>query len=125
MRRAVCILILVSMTLHCATRLGMISYLYSKRHQVALAAGLIQEIPITLCKSDDYRKSTPLVIINTDLQDQNLPIQFTHTSEINLFFESANTDILRTIPGIAPKHSTLTSEKKYTPPALLIFHPPC
>lgn len=122
MRRVVCIIVLFSMMLHCITRLGVTSYLYSKRHQVALSVGLIDEVPITLCKSD-YPPGTPLVI--AAMQDQNVPVPFTHTSEIHLFVESATPDIAQNQAMSTLTHQTMMRHSEYTPPALTVFHPPC
>jgi hypothetical protein len=89
-----------------------------------MSVGIIKELPITLCKSDDFSKNTPLIIVNADTPDSNLPIQITHVSEINLFFESATGDVPEKQTGIAPTHLTITSAGKYTRPAPSIFHPP-
>ncbi|WP_133259550.1 hypothetical protein [Pseudochryseolinea flava] len=56
--RLIIALILFSMTLHCSSRIGLISYLYQQRHEMAHALGLISEVPIAVCGSDYYDNTT-------------------------------------------------------------------
>lgn len=123
MRRAIALLILVSMTLHCASRLGLLSYLYQNRHEVALTFGLIKEIPIAVCSSN-YEGDKTLVITTQDDTDKSLPTAISQAQEINLYFE-------RTIVNHAPQFTWLATnrlssltETPYTPPLRDIFHPP-
>lgn len=123
MRRAIALLILVSMTLHCASRLGLLSYLYQNRQEVALTFGLIKEIPIAVCSSD-YEGDKTLVITTPDDSDKSLPTAISQAQEINLYFE-------RTIVNHAPQFTWLVAdrlssltESPYTPPLQDIFHPP-
>lgn len=123
MRRTLCLLILVSMTLHCASRLGLLSYLYQNRHEVAFTLGLIKEVPIAVCSSD-YDGDKTLVITAQDDIDKNLPGTISQAQEINLYFERIifkNTahfvwQSARRIPSL--------QEIPYTPPLQDIFHPP-
>lgn len=86
MRRAIALLILVSMTLHCASRLGVLSYVYENRHAVAFNLGLIKEVPIAVCSSD-YEGDKTLVITTPDDTDKSLPTAISQAQEINLYFE--------------------------------------
>ena len=125
MKRAVSIIILVSMVLHCASRLGVISYLYSKRHDIAYSVGLIAEIPIAMCNSEYFPKQAPLVIKTPETTDESRPIQFFQAHEILLFVE-VRSDAFRSEPfQIKTDHNTAFLQSRYTPPALSIFHPPC
>lgn len=45
------------MTLHCASRLGVVSYLYENRLEIAYQIGLIAEIPIAMCAGDYFEKT--------------------------------------------------------------------
>lgn len=83
MRRIISLVILCSMMLHCASRLGILSYLYQERHSIARAVGLIQEIPIALCSSD-YDFNQGLTIQHNDDADE-MPVTFGHAHEITLF----------------------------------------
>jgi hypothetical protein len=83
MRRIISLVILCSMMLHCASRLGILSYLYQERHSIAHAVGLIQEIPIALCSSD-YDFNQGLSIQDHD-DSETLPVTFGHAHEITLF----------------------------------------
>lgn len=83
MRRIISLVILCSMMLHCASRLGVLSYLYQERHSIAHAMGLIQEIPIALCSSDyDFNQG---LIIQDHGDSENLPVTFGDAREIILF----------------------------------------
>lgn len=123
MRRAIALLILVSMTLHCASRLGILSYLYENRHAVAVTIGLIKEVPIAVCSSD-YEGDKTLVITTPDDTDKSLPTAISQAQEINLYFE-------RTIVHHAPQFTWLATDRlssltetPYTSPLRDIFHPP-
>jgi hypothetical protein len=86
MKKALALIILTSMMLHCASRLGLLDYLYQQRHQLAYHAGLISELPIAICSSD-HHLTHDLVIIHQD-SDQHVPVSLSHAAEIILFFES-------------------------------------
>jgi hypothetical protein len=60
----ICLVIIASMMTHCAARLGVLSYLYEKRHHIALSVGLISETPIALC-SHDYDFGNGLILNNS------------------------------------------------------------
>jgi hypothetical protein len=82
-RKGMVMLILTCMMLHCASRVGFLSYLQQQRHEIAFALGLITEVPIAMCSSD-YDFSDGLSIHVSDHDDaarQTLPMAF----EINLF----------------------------------------
>jgi hypothetical protein len=74
------------MVLHCAGRLGVLSYLYKNRLEIANAVGLISEIPIALC-SNDYDGDRGLTIHLPDA-DRSLPVSFLSAREIILFFDT-------------------------------------
>ena len=83
MKRVISLVILCSMMLHCASRLGILSYLYQERHSIAHSMGLIQEVPIALCSSNyDFNKG--LSIQDND-DSQTLPVTIAHAQEITLF----------------------------------------
>jgi hypothetical protein len=114
MKRIVSLIILVSMMLHCASRLGVISYLYQQRHQIAYQVGLIAEIPIALCDSD-HDFSGELKIQHHD-NDEKLPATFTQAPEIQLFFQEVNFEF--NLPG----HPELPSTgKPYTGISVTLF----
>lgn len=84
-RRFIIGLILTSMFLHCCSRIGLFSYLYQQRHEIAEAIGVITQAPIALC-SGDYHTETDLVVQESP-SDHSLPPSFLQAREINLFFE--------------------------------------
>src|SRR6187402_1687784 len=85
-QRTLTFTILISMVLHCAGRLGVLSYLYKNRLEIANAVGLISEIPIALCSSD-YDSDGRLTIHLPDA-DRSLPVHFLSAQEIILFMHT-------------------------------------
>jgi|SRR5579859_112483 len=80
-------LILASMSLHCASKLGLLDRLYQKRQDIAYALGLIQEAPISMCSSD-YDFGRGLKIESKDYSHFPLLPQLTQSRDIDLFFVS-------------------------------------
>lgn len=113
------------MVLHCASRLGVISYLHSKRHDIAFSVGLIQEVPIAMCNADHFTKTAPLLINDHDDSDKSLPSQLFQAREITLFFETDLNKISKTLTGILLEHNAERPSPDYTSPDISIFHPPC
>jgi hypothetical protein len=90
MRRIISLVILSSMMLHCASRLGILSSFYQQRHIIAHAIGIIREIPIALCSSDyDFNKG--LSIQDND-HSETLPAKISHAQEITLFAPNSRFD---------------------------------
>ncbi|AYB29130.1 hypothetical protein D4L85_00380 [Chryseolinea soli] len=122
MRRAVILVILCSMMLHCASRVGFLSYLYSQRHEIAYRLGLIAEIPIALCSSD-YDFNDGLTVHSNDedgASQRTLPIAL----EIKLFFVSHSIQVphlneIRIDRAHAPRWS-----KPLNGCLRSVFHPP-
>lgn len=116
------ILILTCMMLHCASRVGFLSYLYQQRHEIAFALGLIAEVPIAMCSSDyDFSDDLSVhVSDNDEAARQTLPMAF----EINLFC------IAEEIPDLAVKEAGNTpgTPHDWSCPRAgclrSIFHPP-
>jgi hypothetical protein len=123
MKRIISLLILTSMMLHSASRLGLLSRLYEERHSIALTVGLIAEIPIASCSSD-YDFNTGL---HVQYDDENSPARaLVQAHEINLFLPADG--LARTLEA-NPHLMGLLSSSPYTPmaiqdPSLDIFQPP-
>jgi len=110
------------MSLHCATRLGFISYLYQQHQEIAYRIGIIAEIPIAMCSSDyDFGKG--LKIENHD--GQSLPPIAYMAHEIILFTPAEFLIKLNkaTLPVVSFEDTYCA--QKYFPLCLDIFHPPC
>jgi hypothetical protein len=115
-------IILFSMVLHCASRLGVISYLYQERHTIAHSVGLIVEVPIAMCNSDfDFGKG--LTFVNID-QDQQLPTTLSMAHEINLFLSWPDLETSPEYYEMLESHLLIKAFQNYTPPSFPIFHPP-
>jgi hypothetical protein len=118
-KKALVYTILITMTLHCASRLELLNYLYNNRHDIAFAIGLSAEKAIAMCSSD-YSRDSKLLLPSEDRH----PSSLIHAQEINLFapqhqfvFESnARLEILL-LPG---EYVSLP----YSSPLADIFHPP-
>lgn len=123
MRRIVSLLILASMMLHSASRLGILSRLYEERHSIALAVGLITEIPIAQCGSD-YDFHTGLTVQYDDQKTTAGTLAQAH--EINLFLPVSG--LVRTLEA-NPHVMGLLNATPYNvmavqDPSLDIFQPP-
>lgn len=120
-RKTLCYLLLVTMTVHCGSRLGVLSYLFEKRHAIAYSIGMIAEIPIALCNAE-YDFSDHLNFQDSD-SCQRVPY-FATAQEFNLFFISA-IDFER-----SPSYLEIENPKSfyldfhYRSPIHSIFHPP-
>jgi hypothetical protein len=122
MKRMLCAIILFSMMLHSASRLGVLSYLYKQRHEIAFQVGIIAEIPIALC-SGEYHADTTLKIQDEET-GKALPILST-AHEINLFIQETELAIQPVFTLIQDRKVTAFVIQSYISPALSIFHPPC
>jgi hypothetical protein len=80
-------IILLSMTLHCACRLGVIDRVYKKRNEIAFAMGFIAEIPISICSSD-YKTTHSFKLDKSDVNEAVPGLVF-KTEYINLFLIQA------------------------------------
>ncbi len=122
MRRTLALLILFSMVLHCASRLGVLSYLYENRNQIANTIGLISEVPIAMCSSD-YDFNEGLHIQHADT-DQSTPTGFLTANEITLFFQTHITFNLQKFTELSGSRKSQYTTGYYQHPSLEIFQPP-
>lgn len=122
MKKAVSLIILVSMMLHSASRLGILSHLYEERHSIAFTIGLIAEIPIALCSSD--YDADPGLSVQTTAGDQDpIPRAF-QAREIVLFCDDPVIS-LDFIP--VPLSNSVYQpyvETPYSSPLTGVFQPP-
>ncbi|HEY3404266.1 MAG TPA: hypothetical protein VGK59_12815 [Ohtaekwangia sp.] len=121
-RKVLIIVILFSMTMHCFSRLGVMSYLFEKRHEIAYSLGLIAEIPIAVCNSD-YDFTPGLAIQGTD-DIQHLPLHISQAQEIILFFHTVSTNFLPGEPLTLTIAFDTREDSHYPSPLLSVFHPP-
>jgi hypothetical protein len=118
-KKTLCYIILFSMVLHCASRLGVLSHIYQYRHHIAQAIGLVVEIPIAVCNSDYYADQ---LVFQSDEQHDAIPA-FVVAMEINLFIQVSGVAI--DTPGILlVRHQTQVRYFFSSPPCFSIFHPP-
>lgn len=110
------------MVLHSASRLGVLSYLYKQRHEIAYAVGIIAEVPMAMCNSD-YHFTNDLVIVAAEDDAGTIPPAIVNAKEIQLFFvNTISIDSQRQISQVV--HESTVIVQRYSPPALSIFHPP-
>ena len=125
MKRAVCVILLFSMFLHGASRLGVVHYLFSKRHSIAYSVGLISEIPIATCSGDYLSNHAPLIIKDADDTDERLPSTFSVAKKITFFIQAAHkTDQFACLISEVT-YNTAPLKIPCSPPLSAIFHPPC
>ncbi|HTF19003.1 MAG TPA: hypothetical protein VK658_13070 [Chryseolinea sp.] len=112
------------MVLHNASRLGVISYLYQQRHEIAYAMGIIAEIPIAMC-SHDFDFNQGLTIHENQDSDATVPPILAQAQEIHLFI-NAPWDLVidPRRPILSHELRTHFREDSYATPSLSIFHPP-
>jgi hypothetical protein len=109
------------MILHCAGRLGILSWIYEQRQMIAYELDLIDEKPIAECGTG-YLDSG-LVIIQQDDSSQAQPSIIFNGKEINLFVVYSMIEISKEIPVISIQHSELI--ENFPPGSTTsIFHPP-
>ncbi|MEO7992396.1 MAG: hypothetical protein ABI663_22790 [Chryseolinea sp.] len=121
-KRSVVYLILVSMVLHCAGRLGLLNHLYQKRHDIAYSIGVISEIPIAICSSDYSHTKTIVLVDHKD--ESSIPVRLVQAQEIILYFNINSFEIKSSASLIVPHHQIILKDQ-YLPPLLSgIFHPP-
>lgn len=121
-RRILATIILLSMVLHCASRLGILSYLYKNRNELAYIVGLVSEVPIALCSSD-YDFNEGLHIQQADTQP-GTPASFLTAQEITLFYLPPFSVELHTNSVSKNTACPTYKELTYTSPLHAIFQPP-
>jgi hypothetical protein len=119
-RKTLSILVLVSMVLHCAGRLGVLSLIYQNRHDLATAVGLVSEKPITTCKSDYFQLKG--INLTQDENHDDAPVIV--ALEITLFYQSL-ADFSYSIPASKSLDANTNYAPVYQHNFLLdVFHPP-
>lgn len=121
-RRILATIILLSMVLHCASRLGILSYLYKNRNELAYVVGLVSEIPIAICSSD-YDFNEGLHIQHADAQPST-PVSFLTAPEITLFYIPPFSVALHSNSMAENTAYPAYQELAYTTPLHSIFQPP-
>jgi hypothetical protein len=122
MKRILGLVILVSMLLHCSSRLGVLSYLYKNRHEIAYTVGMISEMPIAFCSSD-YEGERGLIIQHNDGSD-HLPPVFAQAREINLFYHEVDFTLRPSYTLARQTHIGFIYPAPYPEPPSGVFHPP-
>jgi len=95
------------MVLHSASRLGVLSYLFKSKDDIAYSIGLLSERPITSCSHDFYFADRLTIVENeSDRSAARLPV----ATEIQLFFvpELKLTDSEFAVQSVAPSIRPIT-----------------
>lgn len=125
LRKAVIGLILSAMVMHCAVRIGLVSYLYEQRYEIAFALGFIDEVPITQCGHQYLAEVDFYIDVPQDVNDLSLP-QAAHVQEIHLFLDATPAIGFPADRGsLQVVHSSRVVSSGYPSPHSGIFHPPC
>ena len=122
LNRFISIVVLFCMTLHCAGRLGVLSWIYEQRQVIAFELGLTNKTPIAECGTAYLNDG--LVIVQQDDSSQGRPSVTFQAKEICLFVEESSFEIF----------SVKVLINRQYPPDLMsqipfgydkgIFHPP-
>lgn len=121
-KRLLVYLILSSMMLHCAGRLGLLDSLYQQRHRIAYNLGLIAEIPIAIC-SGDYDFDGKLNFKSADNEEASKPISF-QLREIILFFNPVHFTLSQETEMPVNCFNSQYKVNRYQSPDWAIFQPP-
>ncbi len=107
------------MIVHCAARLGMLSYVYGHRFELAYSLGISSEKYIPLCKSD-YASVTHLSLPAESGEEAPVTIQ---AADIQLFGPVDTMTLPERVGTVLPtlRHESSTFHSVPLPP---IFHPP-
>jgi hypothetical protein len=109
------------MVLHCAARLGLISQLYENKTSIALFLGIIKEIPITTCSSEnDFSTTLSFPLDDSD----NLPVTVANPDEINLFFQHPCAIVAPMRFPVRLDNGTFLTERTRSAFPDSVFHPP-
>jgi hypothetical protein len=109
------------MALHCAARLGLLDYLYSKRSTIAFSLGLTAERVIASCGLGHYQQESLAMADEGDHPGNPIGSQ---ALEINVFFQVS----LVLLPILFP--ITISTQTPASPEGVLSgfgrsqFHPP-
>ncbi|NOS92760.1 MAG: hypothetical protein HOP30_12620 [Cyclobacteriaceae bacterium] len=109
------------MTLHCASRLEWLDYLYAKRHSIAYSLGISVEQVITSCGFSSYQGNS---FAFRQVADDTAHSELLKAQEIQLFL------VLRNVPQLQPSDFLINqplsvySFKEYNLYFSDIFHPP-
>jgi len=123
-RKSLSIIVLISLTLHCMSRTGFLSYLYEQRYDIAFSLGVIDEIPIAMCDSSYYDTHELKVDIKSAPGHQSIPPVLTSASEIILFFKTANTFVDPHFTLISDSNLSAYLLPNYSGPTGSLFQPP-
>jgi len=109
------------MIAHCASRLGVISYIYTNRHDIAHSLGILAEKPVAFCSSHYYIEKN--LTIN-DKEDYKNPLTITIAQEIVLFCTTSDVLSLECPVLALIKTDSRYLSKVATSHQSDIFHPP-
>lgn len=123
LKKGFTVVILMSIMLHGASRVGLLTYLTHHRHDIAYTIGFIAEIPIAMC-NNAYDFNTTFKIDSRSHDEAEQPLIF-QTAKIDFFIPlQFNFDSQRMKESVVVvlTHYNLVH---YQSPLLDIFRPPC
>jgi hypothetical protein len=110
------------MIAHCGSRLGVISYIYKNRHDIAQSLGFIKEKPIALCNSNYF--SGEDLSIQDHLDEESLPLSILVPLEINLFCSTVDILSFDLLPVELSISNSRHLSRAYAAYPSSVFHPP-
>jgi hypothetical protein len=121
LRKAICIIILSSMALHCAARLGLLDYLYAKRSSFAFSLGLTAEKVIASCGLGHYQEESLAMADEGDHPGNPIGSQ---AFEILVFFQASAFVIPINFSFTVTNYFLVSAEKIPSTDGKSLFHPP-
>lgn len=109
------------MALHCAARLGLVDYLYSKRSTIAFSLGLTAERVIASCGLGHYQQESLAMADEGDHPGNPIGSQ---AVEIQVFFQAIICVLPSNFPSIVSNQFQINSEGRPSNYGRTLFHPP-
>jgi len=110
--------------MHCASRLGFMTWMYQNREEIAYSLGFIHERPITMCgRVYDLDRAVKIEAVQHDTD--NMPAPALPVSDINLFIDFSDiTQKVHNRSFLAEVFNNLYQPHACSSPAYPIFQPP-
>lgn len=120
MRKAIPLVILAVLIIHSASRLGVLSYVFAHRYEIAYSLGLEKERTISTCNADYFQDLT--LIQAQPVDDSHVPGQLFHADEIIL--DSPPPVLSYNPKSESMEYLHIPLIRVYPYPGSEIFHPP-
>lgn len=114
-----CVVILLALTLQFSSRVGVLSAVYTHRHEIGYSLGLIDELPIPVCKASYYVSHELFMDDSQAFQEAGIV-----ASQIVNMLPANILVIPDLLDGSAVRTETFYTDQLFSNPGLPFFHPP-